>query len=729
MNPRAPAYKRDRRWRLWAFFLWLLPLAASVSAAHGEEKDRGVYDFFLSGDYLIQAREIRYDSQSRVMEAVGAAEAARGKYTLTADRIRYDETKSRLEVWGDVRLHDGSGTVLSANYAVFEDGFEKSFLEAPAILWKDLSRVAAAYADRLAGDRSRLTSAVYSPCPICPKRGRDTPLWQITASEVIHYEQSQTVVYWNAFLEFFGVPVLYLPVFWHPSPDVERKTGFLLASLGNSSTLGFYYKQPFFWSITPSANLTFEPTYFADRGVLFDLLYRHRLKSGFVDLRGSAIWPREGERAFRGHFFGKGRFNIGQQARWGFDLRFTSDDTYLKSYNLDDSTELTSRLFVEWTAPRHRFLLSGYRFERLVPEQRPADLTGTERTPFAGPLMEYLYQPQRDFFGGDWSLMASFRALTRRNGIDSQRFSAGMSWERFGFAPLGSVLEFFAEMRGDLYSFSGGPREDRFQTRFLPLAGVMWRLPLLRDEGGLRQTLEPRLQFIYSDSFGDKAIPNEDSPTPEFDDTNLFSRNRFPGFDRWEDSLRLNAGLLYDIKTEDWGLSLLIGQSYRTRDSSLAQTAAGLEQDISDVVGRVALTQSDRFAFAYKFRFNHRSFELRRNEVDLNFSYEWLSVFLGYRALDASFGADLESPRSEIHAGSVARLFDNWRVYGTLRRDLENNRSIGYSLGIRYQDPCFQMDLLYKSDRTEDRDLRPERSLSFRVSLKGLGGGRRSLAR
>ena len=42
-----------------------------------------------------------------------------------------------------------------------------------------------------------------------------------------------------------------------------------------------------------------------------------------------------------------------------------------------------------------------------------------------------------------------------------------------------------------------------------------------------------------------KDVPNEDSQLPEFDETNLFSLNRFPGIDRLETGLRANLGVSY----------------------------------------------------------------------------------------------------------------------------------------------------------------------------------------
>ena len=59
-------------------------------------------------------------------------------------------------------------------------------------------------------------------------------------------------------------------------------------------------------------------------------------------------------------------------------------------------------------------------------------------------------------------------------------------------------------------------------------------------------------------------MPNEDSQLPEFDETNLFSLNRFPGEDRVETGLRANLGVSYTRQDPSgWSLGATFGQVVR----------------------------------------------------------------------------------------------------------------------------------------------------------------------
>ena len=70
--------------------------------------------------------------------------------------------------------------------------------------------------------------------------------------------------------------------------------------------------------------------------------------------------------------------------------------------------------------------------------------------------------------------------------------------------------------------------------RVLPVVALDWRYPMVRDAGRMRQLVEPIVMGVSSPYGGNRSdIPNEDSVSFEFDETNLFSLSRFPGYDLW----------------------------------------------------------------------------------------------------------------------------------------------------------------------------------------------------
>ena len=59
----------------------------------------------------------------------------------------------------------------------------------------------------------------------------------------------------DARLEFFGVPLAYLPYFSAPDPTVKRKTGVLMPSYSTSSVYGLGVSVPYYWALAPDYDL------------------------------------------------------------------------------------------------------------------------------------------------------------------------------------------------------------------------------------------------------------------------------------------------------------------------------------------------------------------------------------------------------------------------------------------------------------------------------------------
>ena len=136
------------------------------------------------------------------------------------------------------------------------------------------------------------------------------------------------------------------------------------------------------------------------------------------------------------------------------------------------------------------------------------------------------------------------------------------------------------------------------------------RWPLVRDAGSWgTQTVEPIAQLIVAPN-GSKygfttrpngttvstsRMPNEDSLDQELTDANLFALNRFPGVDRLEGGIRVNAALhgagTSPAARRSTGWS---GESYRMQKSSPWLVGSGLENQASDIVSRVTVHARDR---------------------------------------------------------------------------------------------------------------------------------------
>src|SRR5690606_25640593 len=100
--------------------------------------------------------------------------------------------------------------------------------------------------------------------------------------------EAQDVIYHDAWIEFFGIPILYTPYLQHPDPTVDRRSGFLAPTVGTSDFLGYAFEQPYFWAIDETKDLTVAPIVTTEQGVNLTGEYRHLFTNGELRVAGSA---------------------------------------------------------------------------------------------------------------------------------------------------------------------------------------------------------------------------------------------------------------------------------------------------------------------------------------------------------------------------------------------------------------------------------------------------------
>ena len=138
----------------------------------------------------------------------------------------------------------------------------------------------------------------------------------------------------------------------------------------------------------------------------------------------------------------------------------------------------------------------------------------------------------------------------------------------------GQMITPFFQLRGDVASLNvdNQPGVANYiatgqseLARAMPAAGVEYRYPFVDVEPWGTQTIEPIAQLILRpNETGIGKFPNEDSQSLVFDDSNLFSIDKFSGWDRVEGGSRVNAGLQYTAQVNRAGsLNVLFGQSYQ----------------------------------------------------------------------------------------------------------------------------------------------------------------------
>ena len=706
-------------------------LALSAFEASAQQTDPAPRDGDLfTDDLLMTADELIYDEATDSVIASGNVEVAQGERLLRAARIRYRQSDGVVTASGDVALREPDGDVLFADSVELTGDLRSGVIHRLSILMTDNARIVAGGARRIDGNRTVMRKAVFSPCELCVDEPARAPLWQLKARTVVHDQTDRDLTYYDASLEFFGVPVFYTPYFRHPDPSVTRQSGFLSPLYRSSRALGADVTTPYYWSIAPHRDLTFSPRFTSDEGIVLAGEYRERTRDGQYAIDTSitqASTAAEDDSRLRGHVFGHGLFDIDENWRWGFDVERALDDTYLSRYDISSEDELVTSLFAEQY--RQRSFMSGnsYWFQSLRAGEQ------SDQSPIVLPLLDANLVTAPDYAGGYATLDGNLMILERLDGTDSRRLSIAGGWHRPMILSGGHLIRIDASLRGDLYHFytpvdrmqpSGAMKSDT-SARFVPQLAVEWRYPLISRIGSIRQLIEPIVQGVISPDGGNPVeIPNEDSLDLEFDHTNLFSTNRFTGLDRIETGQRVNYGVRLGYYGPEGGrATALFGQSVREKKNALFEPDSGLEHRLSDFVGHILMEPSPLIDLSLRFRLDHRDASIRRNEIDLAAGPSWLRGRVGFVDL-------VQQPERMMGGGSggrEARLsfttkpFDNWTFSSGIRRDVEDNTSIDWRAGLSYEDECILINTGVSRSFTRDRDIEPDTIWHLTVILKQAG--------
>lgn len=711
-------------------FAALTPLHAQTLVREFESVDAGK-EVFMSADSLT------YDEALGIVTASGNVEISQDHRVLMADTVSYNERQDMMTASGNVTLMEPSGEVMFADYFELSDEMREGVVRDLRILLNAETRIAANSARRSGGNRTEMHKAVFSPCKLCPLHPEEPPLWQIKAVRIVHDQESRDVAYYDAWLEMFGVPVLYTPYFEHPDPSVKRRSGFLAPTYGSSSTLGVQLTTPYFWNIAPHRDVTFKPKFTSDEGVVWGGEYRERTHTGGYSLDGSIAYSDErddegretGSKGARGHLFSEGNFQLNPVWNYGYEFERASDDTYLSFYRLSSKDTLITRPYIEGINGRNYASGTAYFFQGLEAEDDQDEI------PLVFPLLDFNHVSTPGAFGEFTSLDANFMALQRVDGADSRRLSLKGGWHLPHIGRSGSVYRLSATLRGDAYHVNkvdvagtARPTQARgFTGRLRPEITAEWRLPLVRRMGSIQQLVEPIVQAIVSPYGGNPGeIPNEDSQDFEFDDTNLFSNNRFTGFDRVESGPRVNYGLRFGFFGAGGGRTQgMIGQSARLREDDTFNQGSGLENTFSDYVGRVHISPADVFDFAYRFRLSRKNFAARRNEIELAAGPKAIRFNIGYALLEEQIPESDTAAfanREEVAATTEVRVTEFWRIGAGTRRDLTGSGgTLNWHSAVTYEDECLLFTTRINKNFTRDRDVQPETNLLFTIKFKHLG--------
>lgn len=692
------------------------------------------------------ADQLEYDDTTQVVTATGNVELVREGNRLRADTVVWNRATGQVHASGNIAVTNPQGDIAYGDSMELTDTLKDGVVENMLLVLERGGRLAATRGTRK-NEVITLDHAAYTPCAVedgkgCPKE----PTWQIKAVRVIYDPHRGRVTYRGARVELFGLPLIPLPGLSHPMGQ-GGGSGLLVPDIRYDGSNGLELSLPYYWQIAPNRNLTITPHVYTETAPMVETNYQALLSRGAYQITGYMTYgsrvptgsslDADSEKDLRGYIDASGRFQFDPFWSLSGSLRVTTDRTFLRRYDISRDDRLRSTIEAERIGKDSYFSIEGWAVQTLRPE------TDQGTVPVALPVIDYRQRLTDPVLGGKLQLQLNSLGIERTDGQDTQRAFAGAQWDLRKITGMGQEVTFTGYLRGDIYHSSENEltetviyRGDKgWEARGIAAAAVDMRWPFIGEAFGGTQKIAPRVQIVAAPKLANLNVPNEDARSVELEDSNLFALNRFPGYDRFEDSTRITYGLEYGLERPGLSVDAVIGQSYRLNNrSTLFPDGTGLSERLSDVVGRTTIRYKDFISLIHRYRLDKDNLAIRRNEIDATVGTRSTYATAGYLRLNRNIGSSIEDlqDREEIRLGGRVQLTRFWSVFGSTVIDLTDAKedqlsvSDGYEpvrhrLGIAYEDDCLELRLTWRRDYQESGDARGGNTYLLRLAFRNLG--------
>ncbi|MFJ4390568.1 LPS-assembly protein LptD [Pseudomonas soli] len=759
----------------------------------------------------INAKVSKYQQEQQIATLAGDVVMRQGSMQAEADEANLYQAENRGELKGNVKIRDNGSLVVGDEAQIQLDTGEARVDNAEYVMHKSHIRGNALYAKRAENAIIRLKDGTYTTC----EPGSNA--WQLKGNNITLNPATGFGTATNVTLRVKDFPVFYTPYIYFPIDD-RRQSGFLPPSFSSSSDTGFMLVTPYYFNLAPNYDATLYPRYMAKRGMLMEGEFRYLTKSSEGQFGGGFLSDQDDDRKKQTDYK-KDRWMVNWQHKGGLDERLMtevdytdiSDPFYFQDLETDQigvqsRDILNQRGTLTYRGDSYTARLNVHAYEmatisQITPYDKLPQVTFNGMLPFHPGGFDLSYETEavrfeRDLLNDTVRNKDGFLDTTAGpNGrrLDENVFGIARSnGTRLNVAPAISLpmqasygfitpklkyvythydLDLDGKGKQDLIDNPG--RNELYgdfksnQNRDIPVFSVDSGLYFDRNTQlfgtNYRQTLEPRLFYLYVPYKDQTDIPLFDTGENTFNYSSLFRDNRFSGTDRIGDENKLSLGVT-NRWIEDNGFQrqrFSIGQAFYFKDRKVQLPGIDYRtrEDSKSDVSPYALEYE--YAFNRDWRFNsdfnwdpdsrstrsgsamfHYQPEDNPNKV-VNLGYRYRNDLITYDSQTGNWkvgGGDYGTPgtpnyikdyyKIQQHDFSVIwPIVPQWSVIGRWQHDYNRNRTLEAMGGFEYDNCCWKLRLInrYWIDYDDFSQAVPQNEkgdhgIFLQIVLKGLGG-------
>ena len=646
------------------------------------------------GAVAIEADQTELVDQKLVF--TGNAELERDGMMVSAEKLTYDKAADSFSGEGDIRIQDPTGNVFQAQSMEIEvetligtaDDVEYTLTakEAGANLPDGKPIRAHGVAKRIdfeGHDLVTLHDATYSTCR------KDKEIAVLNAGKIELDKSAGVGKAKNMKLRLWDVPVFWFPYVSFPLSD-DRKSGFLMPTIGSTDRAGTVIKVPYYLNINPAMDATLSANYYSKRGAQLQGEYRYLNKQGKGIFNGAYLADDKetGENRYGYQIDLQQRFARNWSAN--IDYAKVSDEDYFEDFS--GNLLLTSATYLRQEG-RVDYSGSWLRANALYSEFQTIDedIPEASRPYTREPAISFSTNiPKVNDFRFD--AYGSYTDFQRTDRVSGPRSDLGAS-VAYDFRKIYGFFKPKATFRYTSYDLTDVANgevtdPDRSLGIFSLDSGLYFDKDSFIKGRDFTTTLEPRLFYLYVPYEDQTDIPIFDTGESTFSMGTMFRENRFTGPDRIGDANQLTVALTSRLIDAEGGEDLLkgtLGQIYYFDDRLVSLSTDPTEPQTfnrSDFVGELYTKLNSKF-YMYNFlQYDSEESEIGDFKTDLRYTKD------ARRGINVGYYYN-NNGSQQVNADVAWALAPRWQLNANARYDVEESDFLRSGLAVGYNACCW----------------------------------------
>ena len=582
---------------------------------------------------------------------------------------------------------------------------------------------------RLKGDSAKgennITTVKEGSFTSCSDKN-DCPPWMITSKEIKHDKNKKQLIYKDAVLKVYNVPVLYFPKFFHPDPTVERQSGFLKPSFNNSNILGSSINIPYYHVISQNQDFTFRPTIFDDDVKMFQNEYRVKNKNSslfldfsYVDKFKSALNNKKNSIT---HIFANFDADLAWKNFTQSDLlvsiKKVSNDTYLKIFDSNIYKNKISPTNYDILKSEAQLILNNenYNFTTGFQSYEDLNLSNSDRYQFILPYYDFNKQVFENNFTGTINFSSSgSNDLNNTNNLKTKIVN-DLNYQSLDFISKNGFKSSYNFYFKNLNTMAKNDSiyKSSPQMELMSLFEFNTSLPLINQAKNSTNYFTPKASIRFNP--GD--MKDYSSSDRSVNVNNIFKINRLAIDDSFEEGKSLTLGFDYKrTKLNDINkfFEAKIATVYRDKKEEFIPLTSGISDKDLNIFGSISNNLSDFLDVSYDFIVGDDLNSLKFNSLKTSIAFKNFNTSFNFIEENGIIG-----DTNTLENNTTLKFNDaNFLTFNT-RRNKKIDLTEYYNLIYEYKNDCLIAGIKYKKSYYEDRDLKPSENLLFTITLSPL---------